>query len=134
LNELDTNRLAKFGDRRYAPDKWTPKEIFQHIIDWERILSYRALLYARREGSTPQSVDENLLAANMNAGARTIDDLIAELKTARAATKSMFDGFDNETLQNMGINWKSEISVLAIGFTIIGHQIHHLKIIEEKYL
>lgn len=134
LNELDTNRLAKCGDRRYAPDKWTVKEIFQHIIDWERILSYRALLLARREGSTPQSVDENLLAANMNASQRTIDDLIEELKIARASTKLMFDGFDDETLQNAGINWKYEISVLALAFAMIGHQIHHLKIVEEKYL
>lgn len=133
LNELDKNRLEKLGDWRYASDKWTAKEIFQHIIDWERILSYRALLLARREGSTPQSVDENLLAANMNAGKRRIDDLIDELKIVRASTKSMFDGFDNETLQNTGINWKYEISVLAMGFTIIGHQIHHLRIIEEKY-
>jgi hypothetical protein len=133
LNESDRNLLAKFGERRYAPGKWTPKEIFQHIVDWERILSYRALLLARREGSTPQSVDENLLAANMNAGRRTIDDLMEELKIARAATKSMFDSFDDEMLENTGINWKSEMSVLALGFTIIGHQIHHLKIIEEKY-
>lgn len=96
-------------------------------------MSFRALLFARKEGSVPQGVDENQLAANMNANKRTIDELIDELKVVRASTKAMFDGFDDETLSNTGINWKYEISVLAVGFAIIGHQIHHLKIIEEKH-
>jgi len=133
LNELDKSRLEKLGDWRYAPDKWTVKEIFQHVIDWERILAFRALLFARKEGSIPQGVDENLLAANMNANNRLIDDLIDELKIVRASTKSMFESFDDEMLQNTGINWKYEISVLALGFAIIGHQLHHLKIVEDKY-
>ncbi|MDQ3063809.1 MAG: DinB family protein [Acidobacteriota bacterium] len=133
LNTLDKSLLTNLGDKKYAPDKWTVKEIFQHIIDWERILSYRALLFARREGSTPQGIDENLLAAKMNAERRTIDALVEELKLVRVSTKTMFDSFDDEMMQTGGTNWKYEISVLAMGFSIIGHQIHHLKIIEEKY-
>jgi len=78
-------------------------------------------------------VDEKLLGANMNADKRPIDNLIDELKIVRASTKSMFDNFDDEILQATGTNWKYEISVLAMGFNIVGHQIHHLKIIEEKY-
>ena len=109
------------------------KGILQHVIDFERILSYRALLFARSEGSVPQSVDEKALAANMNAENRQIVELIDELRNVRASTKSMFDSFDQAMLQNKGTNWKFEISVLAMGFTIIGHQIHHLKVIEEKY-
>ncbi len=133
LHELDGNLLTRLDGRKYAPDKWTVKGILQHIIDFERILSYRSLLFARQEGSVPQGVDENLLAANMNAEKSPLDELIDESKIVRAATKSMFDSFDDEMLQNKGINWKYEISVLAMGFSIIGHQIHHLKIIEEKY-
>jgi hypothetical protein len=133
LDKLDKSLLTKFGDRAYAPDKWTPKEILQHIIDFERILTYRSLLFARREGSIPQGIDEKLLGANMNADKRSIDELIGELKIVRASTKAMFASFDEEMLQNKGTNWKYEISVLAMGFTIVGHQIHHLKVIEEKY-
>jgi hypothetical protein len=96
-------------------------------------LSFRTLLFARKEGSTPQSVDGDLLAANMKTEQRTIDSLIHKLKTTRLSTKLLFESFDDETVQNTGINWKYEISVLAMGFTITGHQIHHLKIIEEKY-
>jgi DinB superfamily len=133
LDELDKTLLAKLDGKRYAPDKWTAKEIFQHVIDWERILSFRTLLFARKDGSMPQSVDGDLLAANMNADQRAIEGLIDELKMTRLSTKALFESFDDDTLQNNGVNWKYEISVLAMGFTIIGHQVHHLKIIEEKY-
>lgn len=133
LNQLSTNFLHDLDGRTPEVGKWTVKEIFQHLIDWERILSYRALLIARKENSSPQSIDENTLAANMNVERRTIEDLIEELKIVRLATKTMFAGFDGKTLLNTGINWKYEISALALGFTIIGHQTHHLKIIEEKY-
>ena len=69
----------------------------------------------------------------MKAEKRTIDDLIEELKNTRLSTKAMFASFDDDTLLSMGTNWKYEMSVLAMGFMIIGHQKHHWKIIEEKY-
>jgi hypothetical protein len=133
LDRIDRSLLTRLDGKRYAPGKWTAKETLQHVIDWERILSFRTLLFARKEGSIPQGVDGDLLAANMNADRRTIDSLIDELKITRLSTKALFESFDAETLQSTGVNWKYEISVLAMGFTIIGHQIHHLKIIEEKY-
>jgi hypothetical protein len=64
LDRLDRNLLARLDGKRYAPGKWTVKETLQHIIDWERILSFRTLLFARKEGSAPQSVDGDILAAN----------------------------------------------------------------------
>lgn len=133
LDELDANLLEKISCERSAPDKWTAKEILQHVIDFERILAYRAMLFARSEGSIPQGIDQDRLAANMNADKRTIDSLIAELKAVRISTKAMFDGFDEEMLLRTGTNWKYEISVLGMGFAIIGHQIHHLKIIENSF-
>lgn len=131
LDELDANLLEQNGSEKTSPDKWTEKEILQHVIDFERILSYRTLLFARREGSVPQSVDQDRLAANTNVEKRSFDSLIAELKAVRLSTKAMFDGFDDAALLSVGTNWKYEISVLALGFAIIGHQIHHLKIIEK---
>ncbi len=110
-----------------------PKEVIQHVIDFERILSFRAMLFARCEGSIQQSVDQDQLAENMRAEKRSIDSLIAELKAVRASSKAMFDSFDEEMLLAKGINWKYEISVLAMGFALLGHQIHHLRIVEENY-
>ena len=132
LEALDKSLLASLTDTRYAAGKWTVKEIFQHVIDWERILAQRTLLFARCESAVSQNIDENLLAENMNAERRTIEDLLEELKITRLSTKAMFDSFDEKTLLKTGMNWKYEISVLAMGYTIIGHQTHHLKIIEES--
>lgn len=133
LKELDKNLLEEVGNKKLAPDKWMPKEIFQHIIDFERILSLRAMLFARCEGSIPQSVDQDRLAENMRAEKRSIDSLIAELKAVRASSKAMFDSFDEEMLLAKGTNWKYEMSVIALGFALLGHQIHHLRIVEENY-
>ena len=133
LNQLDRDRLTRLDGQRYAPDKWTVKEILQHVIDFERILSYRSLLFARGEGSIPEDIDQHLLARNSLANARTIDSLIEELKVLRLATKALYESFDDRTLLNTGISWKYETSVLAMGFMMIGHQIHHLKVIEERY-
>ena len=133
LDELDANLLEKIGGFRRSPDKWTAKEILQHVIDFERILTYRALLFARREGSIPQSIDQDRLMANMDAGKRSIADLLAELKAVRLSSKALCESFDDEAMLTKGTNWKYEISVLALGFALLGHQIHHLKIVEEKY-
>lgn len=133
LDSLDRKLLDELGGRRYAPDKWTVKGVLQHVIDWERILSYRALLFARGGGGATQSVDGDLLAANMKPDRRAAGELIEELKIVRASTRALFDGFDEGMLLSRGTNWKYEMSALAVGFTIIGHQIHHLKIVEDKY-
>lgn len=134
LEALDKILLAHLDGKKYAPDKFTVKDIFQHLIEWERIFCFRALLFARGEGTATQAIDENLLAAKMNANRRTIAELIDELKTVRLSSGAMFGGFDVEMLMRTGMNWKYEMSVLAMGFTILGHQKHHLKIIKEKYL
>jgi len=133
LNGLDRNILASLDGRTYAPGKWTVNEIIQHVTDVERIMGYRVLLFARRDETIPQGFDQNLFVANARANARTIDALIDELITVRRATKSLYDSFDERALRSLGISWEYEISVLAMGFMIIGHQVHHLNVIEERY-
>ena len=133
LKGLDRNILASLDGRTYAPGKWTVKEIIQHVTDVERIMGYRVLLFARRDETIPQGFDQNLFVANARANARTIDALIDELITVRRATRSLYDSFDERALRSLGISWEYEISVLAMGFMIIGHQVHHLNVIEERY-
>lgn len=131
---LDTASLKSLENKAYAPGKWTIKDIFQHIIDTERVMSFRTLRYARRDGVIPQGYDQDLFAANANAGHRALGDILEELKQLHQSTRLMFRSFDNETLQATGINWNKEMSVLAMGFLITGHFIHHMKTIKEKYL
>jgi hypothetical protein len=133
VNEIDRHLLEKLDGKRYAPDKWTVKDILQHLADSDRIMSYQSLMLARRDGSVLPGFNEKLHVESANADSRTVQALIDEIIIARAATRSLFDGFDDETQLRKAINWQYEISVLAMGFTIIGHQIHHLNIIAERY-
>lgn len=134
LELLDKRLLAKLEGKRYAPGKWTVKDHFQHLADVERILSYRTLLFARGDATVPAAFDVDFFAASARSDEREIQDLIEELKAVRVSTKTMFESFDDERLSKKGTNWKYEMSVLAMGFCVVGHQIHHLKIIAEKYL
>ena len=133
IDSLDRPTLTSLAGKRYAADKWTVNDTIQHLIDTERIMSYRTLLYARRDGTVPAGFDQDYLVAHAGADRRPIGKLLDELTALRRATKSMFESFDDETLRCRGICWKYEISVLAMGFSTIGHQFHHLKIVEEKY-
>ena len=121
-------------DYAYAKGKWTLKEVFQHVIDTERILSYRALCFARKEQQSRPGFEENDYAANSRAATRNWNDMIEEYTMVRKATEMLYKTFDDETLQNEGIANKNPMYVLALGFIISGHCQHHLNIIRERYL
>lgn len=119
---------------RYAKGKWTLKELLQHIIDGERIFAYRALCIARKDTTNLPGFDENDYADNSKANKREWKDLIAELKAVRQSTEFLFDSFDKAQIASVGTANKNPVSVLAIGFILVGHINHHLKVVKEKYL
>ncbi|WP_457611590.1 DinB family protein [Lutibacter sp.] len=119
---------------RYEEGKWTIKELIQHIIDAERVLSYRALRFSRNDATNLQGFDEDWYVKNSNGNDRDFDELLNEFSLVRKATISLFKSFSNKMLTNIGSANGSDISVRALGFIIAGHQIHHLNIIKEKYL
>ena len=125
--------MDKF-DYCYAQGKWTIKEIIQHLIDSERVFSYRALRISRNDKTPLPGFDENEYVANSNGNKRNLQGLLTELAVVRQATLSLFNSFSQEQLQYVGIASENEISVRAIGFIIIGHQKHHQKIFAERYL
>ena len=121
-------------DYSYGEGKWTIKELLLHIIDAERVFAYRALCFARKEKASLPSFDENDYAKNSKAENRDWDDLVDEFKAVRLSSEIMFGSFDNDQLMSVGIANKNPISVNAIGFVMIGHINHHIKIIKERYL
>lgn len=125
--------MDKF-DYRYAEGKWTIKDIIQHLIDAERIFSYRALRISRNDKTPLPGFDENFYVDNTNANDRSIQDLLTELAVVRQSTLSLYKSFTQEQLARIGTASDKEVSVRAIGFIIIGHQKHHQKIFEERYL
>jgi hypothetical protein len=119
---------------QYDQGKWTPKEILLHIIDTERVFSYRALYFARSEGSSVAGFDENIFGANCEANGRTLDDLLKEYVAVRKATILLFESFSEVVLKKGGMANNNPLSVRAAGCIICGHEMHHKKVIEERYL
>jgi uncharacterized damage-inducible protein DinB len=125
--------MDKF-DYRYAEGKWTIKDIIQHIIDTERIFAYRALRISRNDATALPGFEENDYVANTDANNRNIQDLLAELSAVRHANLFLFRSFSEEQLKRVGTASNASVSVRAIGFILIGHQKHHLKVFQERYL
>ena len=118
---------------RYAEGKWTVQEVLQHIIDAERVFAYRALRFARKDRTPLHGFDENSFAANSKAEGRNWNKMVEEFKVLRRSSELLFNSFDEDQLQSDGISSDSPTYVLAVGYTLIGHGMHHLKVTKERY-
>lgn len=140
--EISLHRFIKFVQNipmdkfeyRYAEGKWIIKDIIQHIIDAERIFAYRALRFARNDQTELAGFDENNYVVEANGDKRSIMDLLTELSAVRHSTMMLFKTFNEEQILRKGMASNTTISVRALGFVIIGHQNHHQKVYEERYL
>ncbi|HMS64471.1 MAG TPA: DinB family protein [Ignavibacteria bacterium] len=133
LLEAEKEHLTNIGNKVYTPGKWTVKEIIQHLIDSERVFNYRALRFARNDKTVLPGYEENDYAKESNADSRSIEDLLTEFANLRRSTLDMFNSFDDEMLQREGICFNTNVSVLALGFVLAGHVLHHTNVIREKY-
>lgn len=126
-----TEEQSKFA---YDEGKWTLKGLLLHLSDTERVFQYRILAFARGEKSNLPGFDENEYADKSYANERSLESLLEEYKLVRASSKILLETMNPIVLQNTGIANGHEISVETIGKLIIGHNYHHLNIIEERYL
>ena len=122
------------GDYAYATEKWTLKDMLQHIIDTERIMQYRLLRIARNDTTPLPGFDENDYAKNAIASTRTFISLKEELKALRKSTDLLVLSLSDDQLANEGIASNQRITANAIAYIIFGHLMHHKKVIEERYL
>jgi len=122
------------ADYRYAPGKWSTKELLQHMIDTERVFSYRALRISRNDKTQMAGFDENQFAANAPVEHRTIEELKDEFLLLRSATDLMIKSFLENQLNYVGNASNTSISLRALCFIIYGHNLHHLRILKERYL
>ena len=130
LRSLPAEKL----EYRYAPGKWTIKEILLHITDAERIFVYRALRFARNDATPLTGYDQDPYVAASNPRGRSIDDLLEEFAHVRRSTISFFSSLDDEAWMRSGTANNAHVTVRALAYIIAGHELHHLKIITEKYL
>lgn len=119
---------------RYAKDKWTIKEVLIHLIDMEHIYTYRALRFARNDKTVLPGFDDNHFVYNSGANDRDILSLLNELEAVRYSTIAMVEGFDENALMRFGTVNGKLVSVRALIYHLAGHELHHIKIINERYL
>lgn len=134
IDGIDVAQFNRIGHRTYATGKWTLHKILQHLIDWERIWCFRAVIFARSEGTIPVAHDQEVMGAHSNADELSIEQLLEELRIVRQSTILLFRSFNPQILETRCRFFEYEMPLFAIGLTITAHQIHHLNVIQERYL
>jgi hypothetical protein len=120
---------------RYAPGKWSIKEVIGHITDTERVMSYRLLRIARGDSATSlPGFDENQFVEGAAFDRKTIQQLLFEMKAVRTATLALVEGLEDEVWTRRGLTNGKIVSARALAYIIAGHWVHHIQIIEERYL
>jgi hypothetical protein len=133
LDKVPGRILELRGDYRYAPNKWSVKEIVGHLCDTERVFAYRALRIGRGDTTPLASFEDQAYVEASRAGDRTLADLAAEWGDVRRATVALFHGLPAEAWHRRGTASDQPISVRALAYIIAGHVRHHLQVLEERY-
>jgi len=140
LREMETLRSLLAGvseaasARGYAPGKWSIREVVGHIADVERIMSVRALRFARGDDTPLRGVAQAPYVAASGHASRSLESLLDELDTIRHATASLMRSFDEAALDRRGEASGAGATVRAICYLTVGHAIHHRRVLEERYL
>ena len=121
------------GEHRYAPGKWSVKEVIGHLSDSERIFTYRALRFGRGDPAPLPGFDENEYVPAMAAGGRSLADLSAEWGDVRRATLALFRHLPGEAWPRRGTASGMPVTVRALAYITAGHVRHHLEVLEERY-
>lgn len=127
-------RAESDGDIRYAPEKWNLKEVLGHVNDTERIMSYRAMRISRGDKTPLAGFEQNDFVRNGPFASNTLADLIEDYIAVRRATLSLFRNLDEKSWSRRGTASNHEVTVRALAYIIAGHELHHRRMIEEKYL
>jgi hypothetical protein len=134
LLEEYTPQMIDLADFAYAEGKWTIKQKLQHIIDTERVFSYRTLVLARHDDSHLPSFDQDPYALHADVSVKTVEELMYEWNILRISTRQLFKSLKTEDLLFLGNVSNQKLNALAIGFAICGHAIHHQHLLMDRYL
>ncbi|SDS16918.1 DinB superfamily protein [Polaribacter sp. KT25b] len=119
---------------RYQPEKWTIKEVLQHIIDTERVFIYRLFCIARNDKTAFPGYEQDDYIAPSEANKKSMEDLIEEFSITRLSSLNLIKSISKENLKNLGTASDSTISARACAFILLGHSVWHIEIIKERYL
>ncbi len=130
---LFSGRSERDADFRYAPEKWTVKEVLGHIADAERIFAYRALRIARGDQTPLAGFEQDDYVREGHFNKRKLADLAAEFADVRLASLALFSSFGADVWSRRGVANNSAVTVRALAFIVAGHELHHRRILEERY-
>jgi len=130
---LLSGRDDEDGDFRYAPEKWSAKEVLGHVCDTERIFAYRALRISRADATPVEGFEQDDYVRNGPFAHRPLADLVEDFIAVRRATLSLLRNLDEAAWLRRGIANKNEVSVRALAYIIAGHELHHRRILEARY-
>jgi len=130
---LLSGRDESEGDSRYAPDKWNAKEVLGHVCDTERIFAYRALRIARGDRTPIEGFEQDDYVKNGPFARMPLEELVEDYIAVRRATLTLLRNLDEAAWTRRGVANKNEITVRALAYLIAGHELHHRRILEEKY-
>ena len=119
---------------RYEPDKWSTREVVGHMADVERVFGQRALFFAHRAPDALPGMDPDAWAAASNDHDQPLIEMAMELAMARASNRAMFAGFDDDMVMLRGVASGYSFSVRSIAWILVGHEIHHRRVLSERYL
>jgi hypothetical protein len=122
------------GAYRYAPDKWTIKQVVGHLIDTERVFAYRALVFARNDKSELPSMEQNPYVEFSNVNNCNLGELLDEFECVRHSTVYLFRHFSQDAWTRRGVASGAQVSVRALAYIIAGHELHHVNILKTRYL
>ncbi len=122
------------GAHRYAPEKWSLKDLLQHLSDAERIFAYRCLRIGRGDATPLPGFDENAFALSAKADERAVRDLLADFCAARLSTIELFRSLSDEAWAQQGTSNGRDLTARCIPYICLGHTAHHLAVIQERYL
>ena len=117
----------------YAEGKWTVKQVLGHMADTERVFAYRALAFSREAIELP-GFDQDVYMEKATFNERTLEDLAEEFRTVREATLYLLKSLTEEQTKQKGIASGNPVSVRALAYMIAGHEMHHIKVLKDKYL
>jgi len=130
LGSLDKSTAA----HRYAPEKWTVKEVLGHLVDTERVFGTRALCFARKEVKPLPGFDQDDYVREGCFDRRSLSSLSHEFEAVRRSTENLFGGFDDAQWERSGVANDAQMSVRAVAFIVVGHAAHHMSVLRERYL
>ena len=119
---------------RYAPGKWSIKQVVGHLVDVERLFGYRAMAFARNDKTRLPSFEQNEYVEHADFDNRPLSDIAGEFECIRRSTVALFRSFDPDVLMRTGVASGFSFTVGSVAFIIAGHEIHHMGVLQERYL